>query len=90
MHKRWMMVAALATGLIGGGNAFAAAQTPPDFAHTTVSGDWGGARTTLWDYGVDVRPGFLMEYGHNYTGGTRHTDSVVDNEDFRMTVDFHR
>ncbi|HEU0197599.1 MAG TPA: carbohydrate porin, partial [Nevskiaceae bacterium] len=47
-------------------------------------------RTTLWDYGVDVRPGFLMEYGHNYTGGTRHTDSVVDNEDFRMTVDFHR
>ncbi len=41
----------------------------PDWAATTITGDWGGARTRLSDAGIDISLNYIGEVQDNLSGG---------------------
>ena len=60
----------LSTGLpIAGWAADEADDDRPDWAATTLSGDWGGARTRLSDAGISVGLTYIGEVQDNVSGG---------------------
>lgn len=49
-----------------------------DWEHN-VTGDWGGLRNQLSDWGVDLRGGYAMEFMANPVGGMRQGETYVHN-----------
>ncbi|MBE1161392.1 carbohydrate porin [Dyella acidiphila] len=67
-----------------------AADSDQDYAHTTLTGDWGGARQRLYDQGVDLGVDYLGEFAHNTSGGTRQTDAYADQIHIHAAFDFQK
>lgn len=44
---------------------------------STLTGDWGGTRTTLEAAGIQLRAGFTMESAANPVGGQRQTVQIA-------------
>jgi len=49
-----------------------------DWAHN-ITGDWGGLRNQLSEWGVDIRGGYAMEFMANPVGGVRQGQTYVHN-----------
>jgi porin len=62
----------------------------PDYARTTLTGDWNGARQRLYDHGVDIGLDYLGEFAHNTSGGIRNTDAYADQIHLRAAFDFEK
>lgn len=73
-----------------------AAQQPVTNASTnwldrsTLTGDWGGTRTTLEDQGIRLRAGFTTESAANPVGGQRQTARYTQQVDFGADLDLSR
>lgn len=67
----------------------AAAETIPDYAAETISGDWGGARSRLFRAGVATEFVWKIDALSNIHGGIRHGRSVMGNLEgkFRFDLD---
>lgn len=68
-------------------NVFAADQ---DYANTTLTGDWHGARQRLYDQGIDIGVDYLGEFAHNSSGGIRQTDAYADQIHIHAAFDFQK
>lgn len=68
-------------------HAFAADQ---DYANTTLTGDWHGARQHLYDQGIDFGVDYLGEFAHNSSGGIRQTDAYADQIHIHAAFDFQK
>jgi len=66
-----------------------AAESPPDFANTTFSGDWGGSRSDAWRSGWAFDGTLTVDALHN-RGGQRNGGGVMTNIDLRATADFEK
>lgn len=53
-------------------------------------GDWGGVRQQLHDDGIDLDLGYVGEFAHNSSGGTRHADAYADQLHVGADLDFDR
>jgi porin len=60
------------------------------FDRATLTGDWGGVRTTLEDAGIKVRAGFTAESAANPVGGLRQTVRYTQQVDFGADLDLSR
>jgi porin len=61
----------------------------PDFAKTTLTGDWNGQRTELWQRGISLEAGFKMDSLTN-RGGARNGGQVSSHLDLKMRADLDK
>ena len=88
MQQKIMALMAMAGCVIAtSGNAIAADQ---DYANTTLTGDWNGARQRLYDQGIDFGVDYLGEFAHNSSGGIRRTDAYADQIHVHAAFDFQK
>ena len=66
-----------------------AAEHAPDFAATTLSGDWGGARSSLWQRGLSLEAGLKFDSLRN-RGGTRDGTQTVSHLELRLRADLQQ
>lgn len=59
----------------------------PVYADDTLTGNWGGARDTLSEAGVDVELTYKADVWGNISGGEKKGSRFLDNLDAIMTVD---
>jgi len=77
-------------GLVVSKIAIAETDKAPDWNAETLSGDWGGARSRLYDQGV------LLEFGHksdvlaNTSGGIKHGAAWMGYTDARIGMDMEK
>lgn len=64
-----------------------AADETPDFTAETLTGNWAGARTRLYNAGVNVEAAYTGDVLSNVDGGIKHGTNYIDNLDVTMTVD---
>lgn len=69
------------------GNAIASDE---NYADTTLTGNWGGARQRLYDQGIDIGLDYLGEFAHNSSGGIRQTDAYADQIHLHAAFDFQK
>ncbi len=62
---------------------------PYDFAHN-ITGDWFGARTWLYDRGIDITGGYAMEFMANPVGGEDQGQTYVHNVLLRADFDLQK
>ena len=85
---------AVIAALLSCAEAYAETPTAPT-APTAPSapwllGDWGGARTRLFEKGVDVQAGFVGEFGYNAAGGSQALGSFTGQALFGATFDLEK
>lgn len=61
-----------------------------NYAATTLTGDWGGARQKLHDKGIDLSADYVGEFGHNTSGGIRQTSAYADQIHVGALLDFDK
>ena len=88
MLKGQLQAACIAL-LAGLSLATGAAETPPDYAATTLSGDWNGARNALWQRGVALEAGLKFDSLHN-RGGVRDGGRTVSHLDLKLRADLEK
>jgi len=88
MRKKITVLIAMA-GCIAAASTSAIADNQ-DYAHTTLTGDWNGARQRLYDQGVDIGLDYLGEFAHNTSGGIRQTDAYADQIHLHAAFDFEK
>lgn len=59
----------------------------PDFAAERLTGDWGGARSNLYDKGLAFDINYKADAWRNVSGGANEGNRVSDNLDVMMSVD---
>ncbi|MFH1873480.1 MAG: carbohydrate porin [Pseudomonadota bacterium] len=69
--------------------ATAAAESAPDYAATTLGGDWGGARSALWQRGLALEAGLKFDSLHN-RGGIRSGGRTVSHVDIKLRADLDK
>ena len=69
--------------------ATAAAETAPDYAATTLSGDWGGARSALWQRGIALEGGLKLDHLHN-RGGARNGGRTLSHLELKLRADLEK
>ncbi|MBI3094209.1 MAG: carbohydrate porin [Rhodocyclales bacterium] len=69
--------------------ATVAADTTPDYAATTLSGDWGGARSALWQRGIALEGGLKLDHLHN-RGGIRDGGHTLSHLELKLRADLER
>lgn len=67
----------------------AAAENAPDYAATTLSGDWNGARSALWQRGLALEAGLKLDTLRN-RGGTRDGSRTLSHLDLKLRADLER
>jgi len=72
----------------GADDAQAKPTAPP--VPPTLTGEWGGLRTTLRDAGIDLTVNYTSELAANVSGGTRHLATETGQFSFGATVDMAR
>lgn len=77
------------TGCVAATSGYAA-DSAPDYATTTLTGDWDGARQRLYDQGIDLGADYLGEFAHNTSGGIRQTDAYADQIHLHAAFDFQK
>lgn len=81
---------ALAAAVSVAGLACPLAAHAADYAHDTLTGNWGGARTSLHEQGIDLSLDYVGEYAHNLEGGRQKTGAYADQIAFGADFDFGR
>jgi porin len=66
-----------------------AAETPPDYAVTTLSGDWNGARSELWQRGIALEAGLRVDSLHN-RGGTANGGRTLSHLELKLRADLEK
>lgn len=56
----------------------------------TLTGDWGGARQTLFEHGVQVSAGYQSDFAANLSGGERKTSAYAGQWNLGFDFDFNR
>ncbi len=64
-----------------------AADAPPNWQETTLTGDWGGARKRLYDAGVQADLLYTADYLHNTTGGLQRGGAYMGHADLILRFD---
>lgn len=67
----------------------AAAENAPDYSATTLSGDWSGARSALWQRGLALEAGLKLDSLRN-RGGTRDGGRTVSHLDLKLRADLEK
>ena len=86
---------ARAAGLVGAPLLAIAAAAAPAIADESspsegLLGDWGGARTRLYQRGVDLQLSYFAEPAYNVSGGTRRLLRSADQITMGVTLDLER
>ena len=69
--------------------ATVAAETAPDYAATTLSGDWGGARSALWQRGIALEGGLRLDHLHN-RGGAGNGGRTLSHLELKLRADLEK
>lgn len=69
--------------------ATVAAETAPDYAATTLSGDWGGARSALWQRGIALEGGLKLDHLYN-RGGARDGGRTLSHLELKLRADLEK
>ena len=77
----------LAAVLLAAAAPARADDSAPAFAQDKLTGDWGGARTALYNRGISFDVYYKADLWHNFSGGTKSGTRWDDNLDLKMTVD---
>ena len=85
MAKRLAMAVFL--GLAVSNSVFAEDEAAPDWNEETLSGDWGGARTSLYDKGITVELTHKSDVLANTSGGVAHGAVVLMNSEAAVNMD---
>ncbi|HLO64637.1 MAG TPA: carbohydrate porin [Azonexus sp.] len=86
MNNRWTKVAL--AGLLASNAAFA--EGCPDFKQDTLSGDWGGSRSSLCDKGVTVELTHKSDMMANVDGGVARGGVVLMNSEAAASFDLDK
>ena len=63
---------------------------PPDYAADTLTGDWDGKRTRLFDKGLDVGLSYRLETFRNTSGGVSRGGATTGLTDLRLQFDLDK
>lgn len=85
MAKRLVM--AIVFGLVASNSAFAEDEKAPDWNAETLSGDWGGARSSLYDKGITVGLTHKSDMLANTSGGAARGAVVLMNSEAAVNMD---
>lgn len=85
MVKRLAM--AIVFGLVASNSAFAEEEKAPDWNAETLSGDWGGARSSLYDKGITVELTHKSDMLANTSGGVARGAVVLMNSEAAVNMD---
>jgi porin len=58
-----------------------------NYKEEKLSGDWGGARTKLYEKGYDININYMADFWRNTSGGVQQGNRVNDNLNLIMDVD---
>lgn len=78
----------MAVGLVASNVAFA--EDAPDWGAETLSGDWGGGRSSLYDRGVTVELTHKSDALANVSGGVARGGVVLMNSEAAVTLDMDK
>lgn len=67
----------------------AAAEPAPDYAATTLTGEWGGARGDLWQRGIALEAGLKLDSLHN-RGGLRNGGETITHLELKLRADLEK
>lgn len=85
MAKRLAM--AVVFGLVASNSAFAEDEKAPDWNAETLSGNWGGARSSLYDKGITVELTHKSDMLANTSGGVARGAVVLMNSEAAVNMD---
>lgn len=88
MLKRRWSIATVAL-LVGLSRSVHAAETAPDYAANTLSGDWSGARSELWQRGVALEAGLRFDSLRN-RGGATDGGHTLSHLELKLRADLER
>ena len=80
----------LALNLTSFASAARADDEPPDYAADTLTGDWDGKRTRLFDKGLDVGLSYRLETFRNTSGGVSRGGASTGLTDLRLQFDLDK
>ncbi|KAF0162745.1 MAG: porin [Rhodocyclaceae bacterium] len=66
-----------------------AAESAPDYASSTQTGDWNGARSELWQRGVAMEAGLRLDSLHN-RGGIMEGGQTVSHLELKLRADLEK
>jgi len=69
--------------------AAAEPEAAPDYARSTLSGDWGGSRSELWQRGVALEAGLKFDSLHN-RGGAMDGSQTVSHLELKLRADLEK
>lgn len=69
--------------------AATAAESAPDYSTTTLSGDWSGARSALWQRGLALEAGLKLDSLHN-RGALSSGSKTVSHIDLKLGIDLDK
>ncbi|TAL87840.1 MAG: hypothetical protein EPN71_15485, partial [Rhodanobacter sp.] len=87
MHHKLVMTVMIASLACA---AIPALAESPDYVHTTLTGDWDGARTRMSDLGIDLNLYYTGDFAYNLTGGDRHSGAYASEFDFDGAFDLEK
>ncbi|MDP1735086.1 MAG: carbohydrate porin [Sulfuritalea sp.] len=67
----------------------AAEESAPDYAATTLTGDWGGTRSSLWRQGIALEAGLKLDSLRN-RGGLRDGGQTVSHLELKLRADLEK
>jgi len=88
MAKRLAMAVFL--GLAMSNSAFAEDEAAPDWNAETLTGDWGGARTSLYDKGIDLGFTHKSDILSNISGGIKRGTAWMGYTEARASMDMEK
>ena len=74
-------------GLLLFGSAYAEEETDPDWNSETLTGNWGGARSTLYQHGVELELSHKSDILKNASGGLKRGSVWLANSDISVNID---
>jgi porin len=89
MKIRFRKPVAAGIALLAGLAFPAAAETTPDFSGTTLTGNWNGTRSELWQRGLALEAGLKLDSLHN-RGGTADGGKTVSHLDLKLRADLEK
>lgn len=88
MLRRYFFV--LTAAACCAGSAIAAEETGPDWNATTLTGDWGGTRSNLYNKGVDLEFTHKSDFMSNISGGIKRGTVWMSHTEARIKLDMEK
>lgn len=88
MAKRLVM--AVFVGLVLSNGAFAEDEAAPDWNAETLSGDWGGARSSLYNNGITVDMTHKSDFLKSASGGINRGSAWLANSEIAVNMDMDK